>query len=154
MADRQIDPAGCLGRVLTLLGIIWLGVVVFTGVFGLRDNAGSMGAVIGSTLPALLLLAAGRVLSRRAAERKAAPALPPPTARPSRSSTAETEPPPPPQEVFPRPAKTAPPPSPEPELPAELPPPPIPSPPKTSQEMIEEARKRWGTGPRPGNDGI
>jgi hypothetical protein len=154
MADRQIEPAGCLGRVLTLLGIIWLGIVVFSGIFGLRDSAGSLGALIGSTLPGLLLIGVGRTLSRRAAERRDAPSLPQPSAPPTPSSTPKSEPsttasPPPtkPSEVFPKPARAAPAPGPDTEAQSELPPPPLPPAPKSSQEMIEEARKRWGRKP-------
>jgi outer membrane biosynthesis protein TonB len=159
MAEQRIDGAGCLGRVLTLLGIIWLGVVVFAGLFGLRDDAGGLATLIGSTLPALVLLGAGRTLSRRAAERRDAPSLPQPEAPTTPSSTSQTQKPPAPpapapsqpSEVFPKPTRSDP--APQPEPPVELPPPPTPSPPKTSQEMIEEARKRWGTGPRPGKEG-
>lgn len=155
MADQRIDGAGCLGRVLTLLGIIWLGVVVFAGIFGLRDSAGSFATIIGSTLPALLLIGVGRTMSRRAAERRDAPALPQPAApspaQPPPASQASSQP----SEVFPKPAKPA---SPAPSASKddallELPPPPTPSSPKTSQEMIDEARKRWGSGPRPGERG-
>jgi hypothetical protein len=154
MAERRIDGAGCLGRVLTLLGIIWLAVVVFTGMFGLRDNAGTLASLIGTTLPALILIGAGRTLSRRAAERRDAPALPQPESPTTSSSTSQTQKPPAPptstpsqpSDVFPKPARSAP--GPQPEPPVELSPPPSPSPSKTSQEMIEEARKRWGTSPR------
>jgi hypothetical protein len=151
VADQRIEPAGCLGRVLTLLGILWLGVVVFTGIFGLRDQAGSLGALIGSTLPGLLLIGVGRTLSRRAAERRDAPSLPQPSP-PTPSSPPKTEtttapstPPAKPTEVFPKPARTAPAPAPQGDVPSHLPPPPVP--PKSSQEMIEEARKRWGRRP-------
>jgi hypothetical protein len=155
MADRRVDGAGCLGRVLTLLGIIWLAVVVFAGLFGLRDNAGSFATIIGSTLPALVLIGVGRTMSRRAAERRDAPALPQPAAPTTPSSTAQREPPPAPpapspsqpSEVFPKPARSAP--APPPDTPADILPPPAPTPPKSSQEMIDEARKRWGSGPRP-----
>jgi hypothetical protein len=155
VADQRIEPAGCLGRVLTLLGIVWLGVVVFTGVFGLRDQAGSLGALIGSTLPGLLLIGVGRTLSRRAAERRDTPTLPQPSEPATGSSTSKEVPtpappvPPPsrPTEVFPKPARTTPPPAPEADVPSDLPPPPAPPPPKSSQEMIEEARKRWGRRP-------
>jgi hypothetical protein len=151
VADQRIEPAGCLGRVLTLLGILWLGVVVFTGIFGLRDQAGSLGALIGSTLPGLLLIGVGRTLSRRAAERRDAPSLPhpspptPSTPPKTETTTAPSPPPAKPTEVFPKPARTAPAPAPQGDVPSHLPPPPVP--PKSSQEMIEEARKRWGRRP-------
>jgi hypothetical protein len=155
MADQRLDGAGCLGRVLTLLGVIWLAVVVFAGLFGLRDNAGSFATIIGSTLPALILIGVGRTMSRRAAERRDAPALPQPAAPTTPPSTRQMEPPPAapapsrsqPSEVFPKPARSAP--SPEPDAPIDVPSPPALSPPKSSQEMIDEARKRWGSGPRP-----
>jgi hypothetical protein len=152
MADRQIEPAGCLGRVLTLLGIIWLGIVVFSGIFGLRDSAGSLGALIGSTLPGLLLIGVGRTLSRRAAERREQPSLPQPSTPSSPPKTETTTPasPPParPTEVFPKPTRATPAPVPKEDVPSEPPPPPTPSAPKSSQEMIEEARKRWGRRPQ------
>jgi hypothetical protein len=155
MAEQRIDGAGCLGRVLTLLGIIWLAVVVFAGLFGLRDNAGSFATIIGSTLPALVLIGVGRTMSRRAAERRDAPALPQPAEPKTPTSTAQIEPPPAapapsrtqPSEVFPKPTRSAP--AKPDNAPVEIPPPPAPTPPKSSQEMIEEARKRWGSGPRP-----
>jgi hypothetical protein len=155
MADQRIDGAGCLGRVLTLLGVIWLAVVVFAGLFGLRDNAGSFATLIGSTLPALVLIGVGRTMSRRAAERRDAPALPQPATPTSTSSAPPIEPPrapaplpaPPPSEIFPKPARSAP--APELDKPIDVPPPPASVPPKSSQEMIDDARKRWGSGPRP-----
>jgi hypothetical protein len=155
MADQRFGGAGCLGRVLILLGIIWLAVVVFAGLFGLRDNAGSFATIIGSTLPALILIGVGRTMSRHAAERRDAPALPQPAAPTTPSSTGQIEPPPAPpassrsqqSEVFPKPARSGP--APEPDAPVEVPPPPPPSAPKSSQEMIDQARKRWGSGPRP-----
>jgi hypothetical protein len=154
MAEQRFDGAGCLGRVLTLLGVIWLAVVVFAGLFGLRDNAGSFATLIGSTLPGLVLIGVGRTMSRRAAERRDAPALPEPAARTTPSSTVQIEPPPTPpapsrsqpSEVFPKATRSAPA---KPDAPLEIPPPPAPSSPKSSQEMIDEARKRWGSGPRP-----
>jgi hypothetical protein len=147
MAEQRIEPAGCLGGLFTLLGIVWLGLVLFAGVFGLRDNPGSWGALIGSTIPALVFLAVGRVLRRRAAEKREAPSLPQPSEIPARPSPVVTEPSPPrPSPVFPEPGPEAPSPEAEPSL--ELHPPPAPPPARTSQEMIEEARRRWGTGPR------
>jgi hypothetical protein len=155
LAEQRIEPAGCLGRVLTLLGIVWLGVVVFTGIFGLRDQAGSLGALIGSTLPGLLLIGVGRTLSRRAAERRDAPTLPQPSEPTTGSSTSKEgpakvalppTPPSRPTEVFPKPARTTPP-EPEADVPSALPAPPIPPQPKSSREMIDEARRRWGSRP-------
>lgn len=153
MAEQRIEPVGCLGRVLTILGVLWLGVVVFAGIFGLRDNVGSLGALIGSTLPALLLIGAGRALSRRAKARaQTEPVLPAPAPATTekRVPTMRVEssaPAPPPAEPVPRRV-------PEPEVPS-LPVPPLPvPPPKSSKEMIEEARKRWGTDSRSGKDAL
>lgn len=162
MAEQRIDGAGCLGRVLTLVGVIWLAAVVFAGLFGLRDDAGGLATLIGTTIPALVLLAVGRTLSRRAAERRDAPSLPEPATPSAPSSTGPAAPQPPrsapsraqPSEVLPKPVKPAPQSAPEPEAATKLPPPPTPPAPKTSQEMIEEARKRWGSGPRPGDGGV
>jgi hypothetical protein len=126
---------------------------VFAGLFGLRDSAGSFATIIGSTLPALVLIGVGRTMSRRAAERRDAPALPQP-ATPTRTSSAPPIEPPPappappparPSEILPRPARSAP--APEPVEPIDVRLPPAQTPPKSSQEMIEEARKRWGSGP-------
>jgi hypothetical protein len=150
MGDQRFDGGGCLGRVLIVLGIIWLGAVVFAGFFGLRDNAGSFATLIGSTLPGLLLIGVGRTMSRRAAERRDAPTLPQPASPPTPPSPPATQP----TNVLPKPRKPAPLPNPEPETPIELPPPQTPSPPKTSQQMIEEAHKRWGGRPRPDRDGV
>jgi hypothetical protein len=148
MADRRIEPAGCLGRALTLLGVIWLAAVVFAGVAGLRDEAGTLSALIGSTVPAFILIAVGRVLSRRAAERREQPTLPQPTTPPTEPRvTSPAAPPPQPSQVIPKPAKSTPAPAPQPDALPELAPPSAPSPPKTSQEMIEEARRRWGSRP-------
>ncbi|HEU4917780.1 MAG TPA: hypothetical protein VFV13_14565 [Acidimicrobiia bacterium] len=165
MADQQIEPVGCLGRLLTLLGILWLGAVVFAGVFGLRDNPGTIGALIGSTVPALLFIAAGRALSRRAAARRETVPVTPPAERPFRTSTSSADwsapksptpvaPPSAPPSAPSRPARPAPAAEPEPDTPPSLPPPLTPPPPKTSQEMIEEARRRWGGGPRPRDEGL
>jgi hypothetical protein len=154
MAEQRIEPTGCLGRVFTLLGVIWIGVVVFAGVFGLRDSPGTLGALVGSTVPGLVFIAIGRVLSRRAAERREAPALPQTTPRPSASPPPEPAAPrSQPSEVFPKPARAAPSPAPEADLPPELPPPPIAAPPKSSREMIEEAHRRWGSGAPRTRDG-
>ncbi|HET9203916.1 MAG TPA: hypothetical protein VFP67_12345 [Acidimicrobiia bacterium] len=160
MADPQFEPVGCLGRLLTLLGVIWLGFVVFAGIFGLRDDPGTIGALIGSTIPALLFLAAGRALRRRAAAGKEEGPVTQPVDRPFRTSRSPAESPAASPATPTRPA-SAPPSAPSrPERPApsaepvadpllQTPPPLTPSPPKTSQEMIEEARKRWGRRPDP-----
>jgi len=182
MADQKVtlDAAGCLGRVLTVLGFIWIGIVALGGM-GLLAELGFSGEFLagvgGTIVPGLLLLFAGRSLSRRVAKTQATTvAVPggakPPVAPASRVPTSR-----------PKPAQQAPIPI---SLPAEEKPPPrsvvkpapsarpIPEPtaetgdaveeplsmlkdpaaflpsgssrPKTSQEMIDEARKKWGTG--------
>jgi hypothetical protein len=181
MADQSNNPVGCLGRVVTLFGVAWLVVVVLAGM-GLVSEFGPAGGVLawlgGSFIPALILLAAGRAIRRRARTMdgndtvaiptnipgKRVPSTRPESTRPvvtppvipgrtppaSRPIPRQLDPLPPPstprpsslEEVIPPPADTGPEPKPVP------PPPPAVDPttvrPKTSRELVEEARKKWG----------
>jgi len=69
MADQNVNPLALLGRLLTFLGVVWFGVIVLGGI-GLLSELGMRGGfpagVGGSVIPALILLAAGRALRRRA----------------------------------------------------------------------------------------
>ncbi len=94
MAEQSINPVGCLGRLLTFLGVVWIGVVVL-GSIGLLAEFGLSGGILawisGTIIPALLLLVAGRALRRRARtidERSAPiPTSPTPTTTPRRVAT-------------------------------------------------------------------
>lgn len=188
MPDQNLNPVGCLGRALTFLGIVWIGIVVLVSIGVVSDGAvggGFLAGIGGSIIPGILLLAAGRGLRRRAKMMEGQPgpvpvAQPPlpekrvPTSRseptattgptvmtPPRLPSSEPSAPAPQAKPAPRP--------PDPVLPArrdvtrrleEVIPPrdddladkanqtlPIdfkPPPPKTSQELIEEARRKWG----------
>jgi hypothetical protein len=172
------NPVGCLGRVLTFLGVIWLAFVVL-GSIGLLSEVGIgegffVGAV-GSAIPAVLLLAAGRALRRRGRtiDEQSRPAPVPmvpassekrvPTSRTVQPTEVVTPPillgsPTPRTQLRPKPPSrpvepvAGPEVIPDVETPSGstdgLPPIPTPSPPKTSRELIEEARKRWGRGGR------
>ncbi len=164
MADQNINPVGCLGRVLTILGALWLGFIVLAGIGVLSDvgiSEGFFAGAFGSAIPGVLLLWAGRALRRRARtmeteiEPVASATVPGPAEKrvPTMrigSSHAETSPapssPPPPVRPAPKPVAS------RTEAPAEepvdLPPPLVPPEPKTSRQLIEEARKRWGSGGR------
>jgi hypothetical protein len=71
MSEQNANAVGCLGRVLTFIGLVWIGLIVLGGIgilsrLGVRDTfiAGVVGT---SIIPGLLFLASGRVLRRRAA---------------------------------------------------------------------------------------
>lgn len=71
MSEQNANAVGCLGRVLTFLGLVWIGLIVLGGIgilsrLGVRNEfiAGLVGS---SIIPGLLFLASGRVLRRRAA---------------------------------------------------------------------------------------
>lgn len=182
MADQSNNPVGCLGRVVTFFGVAWLIVVVLAGM-GLVSEFGPAGGVLawlgGSFIPALLLLAAGRAIRRRARTMdggdtviiptnmpgKRVPTTRPESTRPvatppvipgrapptsSRPVPRQLDPLPPPattspsrlEEVIPPPVDT----SPEPK-PVTATPPAVDRStvrPKTSRELVEEARKKWG----------
>ncbi|MGH8946703.1 MAG: hypothetical protein ACRDVL_11200 [Acidimicrobiia bacterium] len=143
-----------LGRMLTALGALWMGWSVFIGLFELGREIEGLGLPF---LPGLLFFFVGRAMTKagkteplpdEAASRqepRRETRAPRPETRPS--SVGRREPPRPEPE-----AMTSP--QPEPEMPAEMPglssledeilelPPPM-----TSEEMVAEARRRFG--PRP-----
>ena len=164
MADQNINPVGCLGRILTIVGTLWLGFRVLGGIGVLADvgvSEGFFAGAFGSAIPGVILLWAGRALRRRARtmETQIEPVAPAPAPDPTemqspsekRVPTIRVEPspvetpPPPPVKPAPKPVSTFPIPK---ELPPEdlidLPPPLEPAEPKTSRQLIEEARKKWG----------
>jgi hypothetical protein len=187
MADRNLNPVGCLGRALTFLGIVWIGIIIL-GSIGLLSELGMtvdfLAGIGGSIIPGLLLLAAGRGLRRRAKTMEGQPGpvtAPPqgsdpekrvPTSRSepttSPGSTTVLTPPrlPSPEPLAHKPQVK---PAPKPVAPVRrevtrslektispldedltdkvLQTPPVelePPPPKTSRELVDEARKRWG----------
>ena len=161
MADQNINPVGCLGRVLTILGTLWLGFVVLAGLGVLSDvgvSEGFFAGAFGSAIPGVLLLWAGRVLRRRARTMttQIEPVTPAPVPDPTekrvptmRIESIHTEPPLAPSRPPPTIIKPAPKPVPSStETPAvepvDLPPPLVPPEPKTSRQLIDEARKKWG----------
>ncbi len=158
MADQNINPVGCLGRVLTVLGTLWLGFIILGGIGVLSDvgvSEGFFAGAFGSAIPGVLLLWAGRALRRRARtmETQIEPVTPAPVPSPTekRVPTIRVEPlsvetlPPPPVRPAPKPASTVPiPKEPPPEDLIDLPPPLVPPDPKTSRQLIDEARKKWG----------
>jgi hypothetical protein len=158
VADQNINPVGCLGRVLTILGTLWLGFVVLAGIGVLSDvgiSEGFFAGAFGSAIPGVLLLWAGRALRRRArtmaTQIEPAP-VPDPTEKrvPTiRIESMQTETPPAPSPPPPTIIKPAPKPAPSPTEasavePVDLPPPLVPPEPKTSRQLIDEARKKWG----------
>jgi len=158
VADQNINPVGCLGRVLTVLGTLWLGFIILGGIGVLSDvgvSEGFFAGAFGSAIPGVLLLWAGRALRRRARtmETQIEPVAPAPVPGPTekrvptiRVETSPVEtPPPPPVKPAPKPVSTFPiPKEPPQEDLIDLPPPLIPPEPKTSRQLIDEARKKWG----------
>jgi hypothetical protein len=158
VADQNINPVGCLGRVLTVLGTLWLGFIILGGIGVLSDvgvSEGFFAGAFGSAIPGVLLLWAGRALRRRARtmETQIEPVAPAPVPGPTEKrvptirvepSPAET-PPLPPVKPPPKQISTFPvPKEPPPEDLIDLPPPLVPPEPKTSRQLIDEARKKWG----------
>ena len=161
MADQNVNPVGCLGRVLTILGTLWLGFLVLAGIGVLSDvgvREGFFAGAFGSAIPGVLLLWAGRVLRRRARtmETQIEPVEPASVPGPTekrvptiRIESMQTETPPAPSPPPPTIIKPAPKPVPSPTEtsavePVDLPPPLVPPEPKTSRQLIDEARKKWG----------
>jgi hypothetical protein len=164
VADQNINAVGCLGRVLTILGTLWLGFLVLGGI-GVLSNVGVsegfFAGAFGSAIPGVLLLWAGRALRRRARtmETQIEPVPSAPVPGPTekrvptiRTESSQTEMPPvpiqqPPAPVKPAPKPVSPVPSPKEPLPndlLDLSPPLLPPEPKTSRQLIDEARKKWG----------
>jgi hypothetical protein len=158
VADQNINPVGCLGRVLTVLGTLWLGFIILGGIGVLSDvgvSEGFFAGAFGSAIPGVLLLWAGRALRRRARtmETQVEPVAPVPVPGPTekRVPTIRVEPsqvetpPPPPVKPASKPITTFPiPKEPPPDDLIDLPPPLVPPEPKTSRQLIDEARKKWG----------
>jgi hypothetical protein len=182
MADQNLNPVGCLGRVLTFLGVFWIGLVVLGGIGLLSElglSRGFLAGIGGTIIPALFLLAAGRALRRRgrAMEEETPVTITPtgptipgrrvPTTRTERPETIVTPPvlpgqtprtrpvprqldplPPPPTTPTRSLEDVIPPPESEPEATKPKPsPPPLGLPtarPKTSRELVEEAKQKWG----------
>ena len=159
MADQNINPVGCLGRVLTVVGTLWLGFIILGGIGVLSDvgvSEGFFAGAFGSAVPGVLLLWAGRALRRRARtmQTQIEPVTPAPVPGPAEKrvptirvepSPVETSPPPPPVKPAPKPVSTFPiPTEPPPDDLIDLPPPLVPPEPKTSRQLIDEARKKWG----------
>ena len=192
MSEQNANAVGCLGRMLTFVGLVWIGLIVLGGIgilsrLGVREPfiAGLVGT---SIIPGLFFLASGRVLRRRAATmaepegQSASTPVPDqelskskgvksirldPTARPTPSTPPMPIPVPIPEPTPPRPAQQRPRPV-DPiakarrdvaksleEAVAGLQEPSEPSQesgsiggksprPKTSQELVDEARRRWG----------
>ena len=168
--ERNVKLAGLLGRLLTWIGLVWVSLIVLGGM-GILNPGGPLGDFIarfltGGILPAFVLLAAGRALRRRSRKRVGEPEQPvesldrppapraePPTPAPVKASPAPAPPKPPQPRPEPKPApksleevllkmedrsSTAP------ERvvddPIELD---LHTTPKTSQEMIDEARRKF-----------
>jgi len=191
MADQNVNAVGCLGSILTTLGLLWIGFIVLAGMGVLSElgmSGGFLAGLGGSILPGLLLLGAGRAVRRRArtietrnapmptvdvstSEGKRVPSIrPEPLERPAPTVTRTSIPIPEP--TLPKPDQALPQ-RVEPVPKARRPPSKIvedtvphgegvssddpsigprtddgKSRPKTSQELVDEARRRWG-GDRP-----
>ena len=70
MADQNLNFVGCLGRVLTFVGVVWIAIIVLGGV-GLLSRAGAPGELLAGIagvgiIPGLILLGLGRAIRRRA----------------------------------------------------------------------------------------
>ncbi len=181
MTDQRVtvDAAGCLGRVLTGIGVIW-GTIAVLASLGVLNRAGFGGGflatALGSLFPAVLLLAAGRALRKRSqavrpvgtpvgdVEKRVPSSRPVPAQRaPIPAPIPDPLPSPPPQQKpAPRPVEPVadeplpvPPPAPATTTSSPSTPTPAPRPStrsavestgelRSSREMIEDAKKRWG----------
>jgi hypothetical protein len=70
MTEQNANAAGCLGRLLTFIGMIWIGLILLAGA-GILSRLGMRGDLLATVvgtgiIPGLFLLGAGRVLRRRA----------------------------------------------------------------------------------------
>jgi len=171
MIDREPNPTAALGRILSWIGYVWFVFAVLWGM-GVIEALGISGPVVsdigGTVFPAIILIGAGRVLRRRArvAEDSIRPdvsrdPVPTPPTLPGSDPRFDFPPPPAPTTQRPLPRTVAPravvvepvevvpagDPDQQPSTGRDLES--TPRQPKTSQELIEEARRRWGT--RPGN---
>ena len=169
MTDPEQSPSATLGRILSGIGYLWFLFAVMWGL-GLIEALGVSGPVasnVGGTIfPAIILIALGRILRRRAqageesirpdVSRAPVPLTPP--ILPGSEPRFDVPPPVLPPTPRPKPRTSTPPKTvvePVEVAPAGVPShgprtqdlDPTPGPPKTSQERIEEARRRWGTRP-------
>jgi hypothetical protein len=166
MTEGERNPRATLGTALSWVGSLWAAFSVLWGL-GVLQAIGISGAIAseigGTILPALVLLGIGRALKKRSrddsnvilpdvspAPQRTPPILPRsdarhpvPTAPKPASARAEA----PRKTVVVEPPVVAPYPPEARETPpvGELDP--TPGTPKTSQQLIEEARQRWGTRP-------
>jgi len=184
MTDQNANAVGCLGRMLTFFGMVWIAIIVLGGI-GVLSRLGMSGDFLagfgGSIIPALFLLGAGRALRRRATTMSEQPeSMPMPDVQSSEGRRVPSiRPEPSAPSPIPRPIPVPPPAA---TLPKTVQPRPrpvdpiakarrdvaerleeavsgleeptrVPSPasidekssrPKTSQELVDEARKRWG----------
>jgi hypothetical protein len=170
LTDRESNPSATLGRILSWVGFLWFGFAALHGV-GALDALGLSGSISSGiesmVFPAIILIGIGRAIRRRAlaSEETIRPdvsrvpgATPPiiPETRPRYdlpppTGPAAPKPAPrpvsPPKAVVVEPVEAALPddraersaPGQDPGSTSKLP--------KTSQELIEEARRRWGTRP-------
>lgn len=170
LTDRESNPSATLGRILSWVGFLWFGFAILQGA-GVLDALGLSGSIfsrIESTVfPAIILIGVGRALRRRALASEE-------TIRPDVSRVPGATPPiipgtRPRYDLPPPTTPTAPKPAPRPVAPPKAvvvepveavprddqaersapgqDPGSTPKPPKSSQELIEEARRRWGTRP-------
>lgn len=170
MTDREQNPAAALGRLMSWIGSIWLVFSVLWGLGALQalGLSGSIASGIGSTIfPALILLGVGRAVRRRARsvedpvqpDVSREPVRTPPILPRTDTSYEPPRPTAPTTPKSPRPVAAA---ERAPDKPIEVvagpghetatptewdPAPGSSGPHKTSQELIEEARRRWGTRP-------
>jgi len=170
MADREQSPAATLGAALSWIGYVWFVFAVLWGLGAIQalGVSGPIASGIGTTIfPAIVMIGVGRAIRRRA--RPAEDSIRPDVAAPIRippilprtdtsyelpRPTVPTAPKPPrpvtaPRKVADKPMGVAA----AQESGEETTPPGLESVtkpagrPKTSQELIEEARRRWGTRP-------
>ena len=165
MADSEQSSAATLGTALSWVGYAWF-VFAVLWAMGAPQGLGVSGELassIGSTIfPSIVLIGVGRALRRRARVVESPDSFGTPPTVPRPDASYELTPPPAP--APPKPARTVAPPkkvvaaptpvvtAPEPgvEPPPSEEPGPVTkpaAPPKTSQELIEEARQRWGIRP-------
>jgi hypothetical protein len=162
----QVSGLGCLGRLLSFFGYAWVALTLFGGFAALEEfgiNPGALGSIGGSIIPGFVLIAAGRALKKRGK-----------VVQEKSESEAGSPQEPVPDQARPPVAKTPRPPDARPKKSAPVEPPTAPSrsleevvgemesnsdsqdipvisaealegTPKTSAEMIEEARHKWGT---------